>query len=545
MTFRTALTTLVIALVAVALFIPPARADDNLLSLGEFHLRHRDPKTAVGYFEKAVEKDAGNVHAHLGLQEAAARSGQDVLDRYLDLVTKFPADPTANFLLSRLLTPEKALDRLNQVSKPDFYGRLGRARAMSLLRQGAAGPEAAAAEAQVPKDVRAIGLLAGYYEDDGQLRKAADLFGDALSLVPDRIEALVGLGDVLRRLGDFEGALTALGKANGLDKEDPEIAYRLGMVHLDKFEPEEAIKEFDRCRKLTPPEYKDVDVLLALGDAYLYKDEPARAEEHLRKAVELAPRRTEAWRRLGHVLEIQDENDEALEAFQQIARIDPLNAPCHTAIGWIYIKKGRLDDAMKEFRQAVDLDRKDVIPLFLIGYTFDVMGRWAEAIDAYEKAIRVDGKYARAYNNIGLDHDLLGKTSKALKALQDAVKLDPENPEYALNLGNAYYNAGKFKEGAKVFSDIVDYAPDIVGAWTGLGRCHRALRQYKEAAEAYEKALEIDPEQPDLHLIAGIIHHENLKNYQRALDHYTEYIRLGGEDPVVQQWIDEVTKKIK
>jgi tetratricopeptide (TPR) repeat protein len=539
--FRTTL----LALVAIALFLPAVQADDNLLALGEFHLRHRDPKTAIGYFEKAVEKDAGNVHAHLGLQEAATRSGADVLDRYLELVTQFPKDATANFLLGKLLTPEKALERLNAVPKPNFYVRLGRARAMSLLGQKTAASEIAAAEGLVPEDARAIGLIAGYYEDEGDLRKAADYFSDVLSLVPDRIEALVGLGDVRRRLGDFEGALDVLNKANGLDKEDPEIAYRLGLVQLDQFKPDEAIENFMRCRQLTPPDYKDVDVLLALGDAYLYKDEPARAEEHLRKAVEFAPRRTAAWRRLGHALEIQDENDEALAAFQEIAKIDPLNAACHTAIGWIFIKKGKFDDAMKEFRQAGDMDREDVTPLFLIGYTYDVMGRWSEAIDAYEKALRVDDEYARAYNNIGLDHDLLGKTSKALKALKKAVDLDPENPEYALNLGNAYYNAGKFKEGAKIFSDIVDYATDIVDAWTGLGRCYRALRKYKESAEAYEAAIEIDPEDPDLHLIVGIIHQENLKNYQAALDHYKEYIRLGGEDPLVQGWIDEVAKKIK
>jgi tetratricopeptide (TPR) repeat protein len=97
----------------------------------------------------------------------------------------------------------------------------------------------------------------------------------------------------------------------------------------------------------------------------------------------------------------------------------------------------------------------------------------------------------------------------------------------------------------QVFEDAIDADPEVVQAWTGLARCQKALRQFKEAAESYEAAIELEPEEPDLHLITGIIYQENLKKYQEALDHYEAYIQLGGADPVVEKWMEECREKLK
>ena len=86
--------------------------------------------------------------------------------------------------------------------------------------------------------------------------------------------------------------------------------------------------------------------------------------------------------------------------------------------------------------------------------------------------------------------------------------------------------------------------PDALLGWTGLGRVLNQLKKYKEAVAAYEKAIELAPDQADLHLIAGVVYQEQLKQYQEALDHYNEYLRLGGADPVVQDWITECQKKL-
>ena len=123
---------------------------------------------------------------------------------------------------------------------------------------------------------------------------------------------------------------------------------------------------------------------------------------------------------------------------------------------------------------------------------------------------------------------------------------DPKRPATGhLALGNAYYHGKKYKEGARVFADAIDIDSEIAQAWTGLARCQKANREFKNAAESYEAAIQLEDDQPDLHLIVGIIYHENLKKYQSALDHYEAYVTLGGADPVVEKWMEECREKIK
>jgi len=525
---RTVAILALLALIFPTLTLAAPQADP-LLDLAELHMRHRDYDSAFSYYEKAIKKDAKNLHAHIGLQEAARLAGKDVTDRYQQAWESEPTDPTAAYLFARLLRPDKALKQLDKVRNTTFYVHLERARAHAALEGRDESAEISLAEARLPVDnPRALDLLAGYYEDKKLYTKALPLFDAALKIAPDRVEALVGRGNILRLMGDYEEAIKSLSDALKLDERDPEIPYRIGLTNLDMGEADPAIKQFGQVLLM---DKDDVDAMLGLGDAYLLKEEPENAEPPFRQATVIAKRRTDAWRRLGTCLELQGKNDDAA---------------CHVSIGWIYTKKGKYDEAMKEFRQAVDMKRDDPTALFMVGYVYDLQGRWAEAIKTYSKVVKVDKEYARAYNNMGLDQDLLGKTSQALKAMKKAVQLDPENIEYLINIGNAYYHGKKFKEGARAFSTVIDLDSEIPHAWTGLARCQKSNRQYKDAAESYEAALQLLEEPaPDLHLITGIIYHENLKNYKSALEHYEAYVIQGGADPVVEKWMEECREKLK
>lgn len=54
----------------------------------------------------------------------------------------------------------------------------------------------------------------------------------------------------------------------------------------------------------------------SLGNEYLGIDDPAAAEEHLRRAVELDADYSAAWKALGRALDQQDKPEHAAEAWQ-------------------------------------------------------------------------------------------------------------------------------------------------------------------------------------------------------------------------------------
>lgn len=69
---------------------------------------------------------------------------------------------------------------------------------------------------------------------------------------------------------------------------------------------------------------------------------------------------------------------------------------------------------------------------------------------------------------------------------------------------------------------------------------------YKEALNNYEKALELDPLDPDIHYNIAILYDENLGENNKAAYHYRKYLELnpGAEDKsTVIHWIDEAERE--
>ena len=55
-----------------------------------------------------------------------------------------------------------------------------------------------------------------------------------------------------------------------------------------------------------------------------------------------------------------------------------------------------------------------------------------------------------------------------------------------------------------------------------------------------ENVIRLDPKNPKYYLGLGIMYHNNLKKTQKAIENYTKYIELGGEDfEKVNEWIKE------
>ncbi len=529
-----------------ALLLLPALASPALadaLADGEKALRHRDAKAAVAAFDRALTEAPADPFVHFGRQEAARLAGKaDALPaEYERRWLGEPTDPALAAAYARLLPPADALKVLEKAS-PDFLVHVLRARALAALADPGAPAAGAAAEAACPPDARSLCLLAAYYEDAGDLSRAESTYLKAAAAAPDSVPALVGAARCRRVAGRAEEAIEPLKKALDLDAEDPYVHYSLGITYLARDDAVAALICLNQALSL---DLRDLDALVASGEAHLLVGQPKDAIERLKKAVEFAPDRVDARLIMAYALEVQNLNDDAIAAYEEAARLAPLNADCHIGVGWILLKKGKYTAAIGKFRQAADVDPEEPTALFLLGFTHDLMGQWAEATAAYTALLARRPDYARAWNNLGLDQDLLGKPREALENLQRAVNLEPDNLEFGLNLGNTLYNAKKHKEAVAVFERLTKAHPRSVHAWSGYARCLNAARQYPEAAAAYEKAIEFSPEEADLHMIVGVIYKENLREYAKALDHFGKYLKFGGADPVVEGWVKECEKKVR
>ncbi len=142
---------------------------------------------------------------------------------------------------------------------------------------------------------------------------AKDSFEKALVLDPEHDDAMVGLGEVLLRLGRPVRALHLFHRVrHGPAGEDTELLLAMGRALYREGRFEEARSALDHATTVDP---EDVEVIAALGYTLHRIGDDAGALRHLRDALALNPAHHEARIYLAHMLHDRGEWEAALAAF--------------------------------------------------------------------------------------------------------------------------------------------------------------------------------------------------------------------------------------
>jgi len=96
--------------------------------------------------------------------------------------------------------------------------------------------------------------------------------------------------------------------------------------------------------------------------------------------------------------------------------------------------------------------------------------------------------------------------TERVAALVTSYQADPTNPETLFELGEAYFLAGEWQQGQTWFLKLVEVEPANVHAWTDIGTAHYNLDRTEEAKAAWQKALELAPDDPQLHYNMGFLY---------------------------------------
>jgi tetratricopeptide (TPR) repeat protein len=123
-----------------------------------------------------------------------------------------------------------------------------------------------------------------------------------------------------------------------------------------------------------------------------------------------------------------------------------------------------------------------------------------------------------------------GDVKEALRLLDSAYRLDPENLDAALNLGGACILSKKFKQAVSILEPLSERAPENPMVWTNLGAAYLGNpvlardEDQQRAIAAFERALEIDPQAPNVAYNLGLVYRDRqdrtgaLRWFRQAVD---------------------------
>lgn len=283
---------------------------------------------------------------------------------------------------------------------------------------------------------------------------------DILAANPNHVGAIVDLGLIHCRRGDYSQAIHAYLRALEISPNEAVIHYHLALAYRGAGRTQEAIQSYEKAIAL------DRSFALAHNNlAVLYEDlgEYDKAIELYRKAV-------------------------AAGGQSQAAALAGTN------LGVALIRKGDLEAAVAALSNAIAIDPKLGDALYDRGVAYQQLNKLAEAERDYRAALEAGAKQARVYSNLGVTLYLQDKDEEAIAEYLRALAVDPKFASAYRNLAIVYEKlANKADSTAGMARESAEYWSKALQNWQaylrgeGLSDADRALaRKHVEWIQKYK-----------------------------------------------------------
>jgi TonB family protein len=236
------------------------------------------------------------------------------------------------------------------------------------------------------------------------------------------------------------------------------------------------------------------------GDLYDHLNDPDRAEHYYRRAIEIAPTRTDARFSLGSLLvrrgraEDPKHLETARQVFQEMTEVDPTSPDGWSNLGLVLTYLGRMDQAETMYRHAVSLNPGDPFLYDGLGSLYVRMDRPADAEKCWLQAITLNPGYGEAVVDLAALYARTGRLMQAIQILErerDALQAPPWGSRIRRNLGFAYLGIDRFDLAGDRFNEAVEHGVDPL-AQLGLAHLRMVQENPRGALVAFARGSEVD-----------------------------------------------------
>jgi tetratricopeptide (TPR) repeat protein len=285
-------------------------------------------------------------------------------------------------------------------------------------------------------------------------------------------------------------------------------------------------------------------VLAALGRAYLHKFELTHDAAWADKAIaaceparKLDDRVPEVHTTLGQVLTLTGKPAEAAAEFEQALAQQPSSIDALLGLAAAYHAAGRIEDARNAYKRAAAEQPKYWAVYNHFGSFFYRLGRYPEAIVMFEQAVRRRPESSRAYNNLGAAYFKSDRFADARKAFERSIQIEPNAGAYS-GLGNVEYFVGNYRSAAAAFEQAAKLVPGNYVNWANLADAYRwtpelkgrAASTYENAARLAQSELKLNPKSAYVHATLATCYAKTGK-MAAAHDHLDRALELEPANP--------------
>lgn len=118
---------------------------------------------------------------------------------------------------------------------------------------------------------------------------------------------------------------------------------------------------------------------------------------------------------------------------------------------------------------------------------------------------------------------------------EKVVAQDPKNLNAWISLGNDYFDLQQAEKSINAYGKALEIEPNNPNILTDQGIMFRRVGWYDKALANFEKANKIDPKHLQSLYNAGIVYADDLKQPEKAVSYWRRYLQLDSSSPTAIQ----------
>jgi tetratricopeptide (TPR) repeat protein len=316
-------------------------------------------------------------------------------------------------------------------------------------------PISLSAQAASPADAMAL-------EQQGKLAEAAQVWQAVIQQNPDDAGAYASLGVIFSKQQNYPEAASAYRKAIALNPKLSGVQLNLGLAEFKQGHFQEAVVPLSSVL-IADPANVQAQTLLGLSDY---------GAKHFADAVRY---------------------------LEPIARSDSSNTELHDVLAQSCLWAKQYSCAKDEFRKILEQNPDSPAAHILLGEALDGLGRTPDAIAEFQEAAKASSPDPNLHFGLGYLYWKSHRYAEAKREFETQLTIDPNHAQSLAYLGDIALKATNPDQALPLLRKAVGLNNDIRIAYVDLGAVLTQQQQYADAITALERAVQLDPAEPDAH----------------------------------------------
>jgi tetratricopeptide (TPR) repeat protein len=256
-----------------------------------------------------------------------------------------------------------------------------------------------------------------------------------------------------------------------------------------------------------------------LATVYLQNKENDKAIEVLEGVLQKNPNDLKSLIIYGGIKQVRKESDDAIVIYEKILAIDPKQQRIYALLGGLYMENGNLERAVEVFNRELENFPGSYTGHFYLGRIYAKQGKLKEAETKFRKALELKPDRSEPGFELVEIYKTRKETKKVIELYEEILRSNPANVRAAMELGYYYHQRGMKKEAEKYLTKLGLRSQNEFEVIINVIQLYIDLKKFDDALVVINGMLKGNPDNPDIHHLAGISYYGN-KDNDMALFHF-------------------------